>query len=74
MSALERSSSKLSRQLPTWWRFNRSWAVPTSVLAVLLPLVAVGSCLATVLTLAFGTARLSVSIRRHVRRNDDLDE
>ena len=72
MSALERPSAKI------WWRRNRSWALPTGVLAVLLPLVAVGSCAGTVLTLAFGTVRLGASLRKHDRRllNDrnDLDE
>ena len=47
-----------------WWRQNRSWALPTGVLAVLLPLIAVGSCAGTVLTLAFGTIRLGASLRK----------
>jgi hypothetical protein len=65
MSSLERSSATISWR---WWRRNRSWALPTGVLAVLLPLVAVGSCAGTILTLGFGTVRLGASLRKHDRR------
>ncbi len=65
MSSLERSSAIISWR---WWRRNRIWALPTGVLAVLLPLVAVGSCAGTILTLAFGTVRLGASLRKHDRR------
>jgi hypothetical protein len=68
MNALERSSK---RPLPTWWRHNRSWALPTGVLAILLPVIAVGSCAGTVLTLAFGTVRLGASLRKHDRNDRD---
>lgn len=77
MNVLERSSARLSRpsrQLPTWWRQNRSWALPTGVLAILLPLIAVGSCAGTVLTIAFGTIRLGASLRKHDRIRHLLDD
>jgi len=50
--------------LAAWWRQNRSWALPTSCLAVLLPLIALGSCAGTFLTFAFGTVRLGASLRK----------
>jgi hypothetical protein len=61
MKHLERSSPQ---PLAVWWRRNRSWALPTGFLAVLLPLIAIGSCAGTVATFAFGTVRLGASLRK----------
>jgi hypothetical protein len=61
MNDLEPSPSPA---LAAWWRQNRSWALPTSCLAVLLPLIALGSCAGTFLTFAFGTVRLGASLRK----------
>jgi hypothetical protein len=65
MKDLERSSPQ---PLAVWWRQNRSWALPASCLAVLLPLIAIGSCAGAVLTFAFGTVRLGASLRKSPRR------
>ena len=54
--------------LAVWWRENRIWALPTSCLAVILPLIAIGSCAGTVLTFAFGAVRLGASLRKGARR------
>lgn len=62
MNDLEPSSSP--QPLATWWRQNRSWALPTSILAVLLPLIALGGCAGTFLTFDFGTVRLGASLRK----------
>jgi dipeptidyl aminopeptidase/acylaminoacyl peptidase len=64
MNNLERAAPQA---LSSWWRENRSWALPTSCLAVLLPMIALGSCVGTFLTFAFGTVRLGASLRKGVR-------
>jgi hypothetical protein len=47
-----------------WWRQNRDWARPVGFLALLLSALSIAGCVGTVLTLAFGAAKLIGSFRK----------
>ena len=54
----------LPERTATWWKQNRDWARPVGFLAVVLSALSIAGCVGTVLTLAFGAAKLVGSLRK----------